>query len=198
MVNLAFLWKKLSELQLFKNLTRKTALFEGWSKFKFNSLGLALGTNLKFYTSLEKGLKLKVRKFWGLFPTFVEVTEEKLVGSLFTSPLPSILNRVNNISNYWINNSARAIHWVLLCIWHNCRFIIHDADSVSLSCISGLKKIRNIDIIRTFVTFISMISFRLFCIFFIQNIFMFCCFTIKGLLNFCQHQLLEKPFCPAL
>ena len=66
-------------------MTRKTAFFEGWSWFKFNNLGLALGTNLKFYTSLSKGLKLKVRRFWGLIPTFVEVTEEKLVGGL---PLP--------------------------------------------------------------------------------------------------------------
>ena len=39
----------------------------------FNNLGLALDTNLKFYTSVEKGLKLKVRNFWGLIPTFVEV-----------------------------------------------------------------------------------------------------------------------------
>ena len=33
------------------------------SWFKFNNLGLALGMSLTFYTSLEKGLKLKVRKF---------------------------------------------------------------------------------------------------------------------------------------
>ena len=70
---------------------RKTAFFEGWSWFKFNNLGLALGANLKFYTSMAKGLKLKVRKFWGLIPTFVEVKGEKLVGGLFASP---ILNRV--------------------------------------------------------------------------------------------------------
>ena len=36
--------------------------------------------NLKFYTSVTKGLKLKVRKFWGLVLTFVEVTGEKLLG----------------------------------------------------------------------------------------------------------------------
>ena len=59
---------------------------------KFNNLGLALGTNFKFYTSVGKGLKLKVRKFWWLIPTVVEVTGEKLVGGLF-APLP-ILNRV--------------------------------------------------------------------------------------------------------
>ena len=50
--------------------------FDQWSWFKFNNLGLALGKILKFYTSKE--LKLKVRKFWGLIPTFVEVTVEKL------------------------------------------------------------------------------------------------------------------------
>ena len=52
--------------------------------------------NLKFDTSVAKGLKLKVRKFWTLTPTFVEVTGEKLVGGggrgdLFGYP---ILNRV--------------------------------------------------------------------------------------------------------
>ena len=47
---------------------------------------------LKFNTSVAKGLKLKVRKFWGLIPTFVEVTGKKLVlggagGGLFASPI---------------------------------------------------------------------------------------------------------------
>ena len=67
-------------------MTRKIAFFEGWSYFKFNNLGLALGTNLKFCASLSKGLKLKVRKFLGLIPTFVEVTGEKLVGGPFCPP----------------------------------------------------------------------------------------------------------------
>ena len=40
--------------------------------FKFNNLGLELGTNLKFYISVVKGLKVKVRKIWGLIHTFVE------------------------------------------------------------------------------------------------------------------------------
>ena len=43
---------------------------------------------LKLYTSVAKGLKLKVRKFWGLISTFVEVTGEKPVGGLFASPNP--------------------------------------------------------------------------------------------------------------
>ena len=70
-------------------MTRKTAFFEGWSWFKFDNLGLALGTNLKFYTIVAKGLKLKVRKFCGLIPTFAEVTEEKLVGGGRFAPPPS-------------------------------------------------------------------------------------------------------------
>ena len=45
--------------------------------FKFNDLGLALGMALKFYTSVVKCLKLKVRKFLGLIRTFVEVAGEK-------------------------------------------------------------------------------------------------------------------------
>ena len=62
--------------------------FEWWSRFKFNNLGLVLGTNLNFYTRVTKGLKLKVRKFWGLIPTFVKVTEEKLVGRGLFGPHP--------------------------------------------------------------------------------------------------------------
>ena len=62
---------------------QKKRFFEGWSWFKFNNLGLALGTNLKFYTSVAKGLNLKVRKFCGLIPMFVEVAEEKLVQGAF-------------------------------------------------------------------------------------------------------------------
>ena len=74
------------------------AFFERGSWSKLNNLGLALGMNLIFYTSLAKGLKLTVRKFWGLNPTFVEVTGEKLVGGPFY-PLPPILNTVNRTEN---------------------------------------------------------------------------------------------------
>ena len=72
-------------------MTRKTAFFEGLSLFKFNNFGLALGMNLKFYISVVKGSKLKVRKFYGRIPTFVEVTGEKVVRGPFWPP--SILNR---------------------------------------------------------------------------------------------------------
>ena len=84
--------EKLSQPQFYKDLTRKTAFFERWSWLKFNNLGLALGTNLKFYSSVAKGLKLKARKCLGLIPTFLEVAGEKLVGEVFlTHP---ILNKV--------------------------------------------------------------------------------------------------------
>ena len=47
---------------------------EGLSWLKFNNLELALGMTFKSYSRVEKGLKVKVRKFFGIIPTFVEVT----------------------------------------------------------------------------------------------------------------------------
>ena len=58
--------------------------------FNFNNLGVALDTNLKFYTSVTKGLKLKVKKFWGPITTFVDVIGENLVkehGGFLRSPI---------------------------------------------------------------------------------------------------------------
>ena len=73
-------------------MTRKAGFFEGWSWFKFNNLGLGLGTNLKFYTSVEKELQLKTRKFLGLILMFVEVTGEKLVdGVPFWPPILNVV-----------------------------------------------------------------------------------------------------------
>ena len=43
---------------------------------------MALGMALKFYISVIKRLKLKVRKLWGLISVFVGVTAEKLMGGL--------------------------------------------------------------------------------------------------------------------
>ena len=93
LVTLVFLWETLSLPQFYKDLTRKTAFFELWYWFKFNNFRLALGIAFKFYTSVARGLKLKVRKFCGLIPKFVEITGEKLVERPFCSPL-LILNRV--------------------------------------------------------------------------------------------------------
>ena len=66
-------------------MTRETTVFERWSWFKFNKLGLAPVMAFTFYTNVAKGLELKVRKFWGLIRTFVEATREKLVGGLFAT-----------------------------------------------------------------------------------------------------------------
>ena len=54
---------------------------------------------MKLYSSVEKGLKLKVRKW--LIATFVEVTGEKLVwkgGKEGGGLLPPILNRVKCVT----------------------------------------------------------------------------------------------------
>ena len=59
---------------------------KGCSWFKLNNLGLPLGANLKFHTSVAKGLNLEVRTFWELIPTFVEVTGTKLVRGAFLAP----------------------------------------------------------------------------------------------------------------
>ena len=83
LVTVGFLCEKLSQPQFYKNLTRFDHFFEGSSWFKFNNLGLLEGMAFIFYTSVEKGLKLKVRKFLGLIPTFAEVTDETMVGGLF-------------------------------------------------------------------------------------------------------------------
>ena len=97
LVTLVFLWERLSQPQFYKYLLRETTFFEKWSQFKFNNLALALGTNLKCYSSVAKGLKLNVRKFWRQVSTFAEVTGEKLL----TPPLPPpILNSVKRIIKY--------------------------------------------------------------------------------------------------
>ena len=51
------------------------------------NLELVQGMALKFYTGVAKKLRLIVRTFLGLIPTFVEVTGGKLVGGIFFPPL---------------------------------------------------------------------------------------------------------------
>ena len=127
---------------------QKNRFFEGWSWLKFNNFGLALGTNLKFYTSVEKGLKVKVRMFLGLVKTFVEVTREKLVGGPFCPPSWIGLSDSSDIRTHnhlvrnhyysttqpWLNHTLnhylaklakliffskdRAVLWVFICAMH--------------------------------------------------------------------------------
>ena len=70
--------KEVITTSVLSGFDQKNRIFERWSWLKFSSLKLALGTNLKFYTNVAKGLRLKVRQFLGLIPTIVEVTGEKL------------------------------------------------------------------------------------------------------------------------
>ena len=75
---------------ILQGFDQKTTSLKEWSWFKLNNLALALGMGLKFYTSVAKGLKLKVRKVLGLIPTFA-VTGEKLLeerGGILCCPLP--------------------------------------------------------------------------------------------------------------
>ena len=51
--------------EIYMGLTRKTDFFEGWSWFKFNNLRLVLGITLKFYSCVEKRVKLKVKSVEG-------------------------------------------------------------------------------------------------------------------------------------
>ena len=74
----------------------------------FNNLGLTLATNLKFYTSVAKRLKLKVRESLGLDRTFVEVIGQKLVeenrvkehSRVAVSVLALLLNSDNLLTGY--------------------------------------------------------------------------------------------------
>ena len=58
-------------------------------------MGLALDMALKFYTSVAKRFKLKVRKFQGIIPALVEVTGKKTCRGAF----PPHVNRVK-LSGY--------------------------------------------------------------------------------------------------
>ena len=51
-----------------------------FSWFRVGNLGLILDMARIFYRSVAKGLKIKIRKFWMLIPTFGEVLGETLVG----------------------------------------------------------------------------------------------------------------------
>ena len=88
-VTVAFLWEKLSQPQFYKDLTRITTFLEGWSSFKFNNYGLALGTNLKLYTSVGKGLKLKSQKYLGANSYICRSYWGKTGRDLFVLPSPS-------------------------------------------------------------------------------------------------------------
>ena len=73
-------------LNLIGNWPENSTFFERPYWFKVNNLGLALDMALKFYANVAKRLKLKIRKWWGLIPKFVEgSTGEKLLVGAFRS-----------------------------------------------------------------------------------------------------------------
>ena len=78
-------------------MTKKNAFFEGWSRFGLNNLRLALSMNLKFYTSVAKGLKLQVRKFSYVCRSYKGKTGS---GVLFAHP-PHWIGLRGYIFNIW-------------------------------------------------------------------------------------------------
>ena len=123
LVTLVFLWQKLSSPQICKDLTRKIIFLEGCSWFKVINLGLSLGMALKFCTSVAKGSKLKVRKFWGQIPMFVEVTREKLLGGPFCPPPPPswkglkrVYNAVLSLKKYVLALLSRMHIYKFMCV----------------------------------------------------------------------------------
>ena len=59
---------------------------------------------MKFDAIVAKESKLKVRKFWGLIPTFVEITGEKLAGGTLFAPSPTphmneVKDKTPNVNN---------------------------------------------------------------------------------------------------
>ena len=90
LVTLVHLLQKLSLTQFIRIWPEKPFFFEGYSLFRFNNLAFTLSMASKFYTNVEKRLQLKVKKFLGLFVTFVKVKLEKLIGrDLFATFSPS-------------------------------------------------------------------------------------------------------------
>ena len=86
----SFLWENFNFIKI---SPQKPIFLRG--VFILNSIiwDWSLGMALRFYTSVAKVLKPKVRKsqtFWALIPTFVKITGEKLVGGVFLPPPYSI------------------------------------------------------------------------------------------------------------
>ena len=101
LLKIKIFWNKGFDVKVFvhdvdnKNLSHESNYFF-WrcSWFKYMAL--------KFYASVTKVLKLKVRKFWGLNTTFVEFTEKKLVGGGFLPPFshPSFILSITTWKRY--------------------------------------------------------------------------------------------------
>ena len=85
--------------------------FDQETPFLKSGLGShGVGIAMKFCTRVAKAIKLKVKKFWGLVPSFVEVIGKKLIGGTFLPFCPeqtpwtiqiesNVRNRTNRIHN---------------------------------------------------------------------------------------------------
>ena len=111
-VPLAFLWKKLST-SILSGLTRRTNIFEGCCWFKFNSLGLALGMALQFYTSVGKGFKSKSQKVFGANSDVCRRYRGKTGRGIFCPPPLPILNRVKTYGKIQKNKKSSHAIWTI-------------------------------------------------------------------------------------
>ena len=65
---------------------------------------MILGTVLTFSSMVAKGLNIKVKKFWGSFPTFREVIWEKLVEGVFAPIQNSVKQTFKLLLTFWTEN----------------------------------------------------------------------------------------------
>ena len=90
-------------------MTKTDNFFERWFWFKFNNLRPVLATDLKFFTSVKRGLKLKDRKILVLIPTFVKVTGEKLIEKPSCSPHSERVRRLDAYKNNFEKLSIKKV-----------------------------------------------------------------------------------------
>ena len=98
---------------ILKRFDKKNRFFEEWSWFKFDNLGLAQGTNFKFYTSMAKRVKSKSQKVLGA-NSYVCISYRRKTGrGASLPPLHSpFLNRVKEW--WWISFSSTLHRSILL------------------------------------------------------------------------------------
>ena len=107
---------------------------------------LALGMALNFLKSVTNGLKLKVRKFLGLIPTFVKATGEKLVemeewGDAFWWGASRSFNFMQKTEKFWYNNSL-----VVLSVLTNQGRIRNSVDGTFCKSSSTKRSILNVSL----------------------------------------------------
>ena len=102
LVTLTFLWE---ELWFYKDLARKTNIFEECCWSKLNNLGPALGMVLTFDTSVAKELKLKVKVLGANSYVYRNYRGKTGREAFLASP---ILNRVKEALEKWDTNKIES------------------------------------------------------------------------------------------